>query len=835
MAIIYSYPLNKNIRLLDELVGTTEITVNGQLKTVTRNFLIEDLSSFFISKGGIQKTITLTTNGTSGAATLNQLTGVLNIPQYSGGGGGSQDLQQVTDIGASTTNAINISGITNDYGLTIETSSNNYPSIYVDNAGSGVNANGLEVNSLEGAGAKIQSQNGVGIRAESVSGIPIVVFGNGNNTASIDVNLGNTNKGLVIDSGTSSTGNFIDLNKNGVNKLTVNQAGELTAAKLIKQGGTSTQFLMGDGSVTIGNGGVYSYEIHVSQVDGNDTTGTGAVLNPVASITKALTLITGQRRTIVIHPGNYTENPSITTQYTVLTTYEVVGGNTLLTGTLSTSTGCSITGLKMTNLTITAPTGTGNVNILNCDITGTLTKSSSADYTLIRFCDIGTTNITSTAGTVAFFGGNPNFITVNNAGARVIMKNCITIAPVLTLGSLTLADSIIISTTSTSNAITTSASTFLTLANSQIIIPAFNNVARVSLSGFYSILNCVFDKPNSTLVALSGTGGTTNSIVYSQFINADKFIKQGGTSAQILAADGSVITAGSNITISGGVISSTGGGGNTDLGYTPSPTNGIVTSSTGTDATLPLADATNAGFLKPAKFTVLENTSGTNTGDQSINTLTNVVITTLENNQLLVYESSTDLWKNKDVIINDSDFATTLNSYSADYINQSLNGILELGAFTFRANNTAGTTQAQNLPFKNLTNQTYTGTIVWTGGTAPSGSTQHTYSISQIGNLVTLTINLSYGTAGAAGLTSVTCELPSTAPTPALPISVSAVGDILNYGSGIITSTKQIPTTTASFCALRIKSLGTPNVYEVAVSRASAAYRYAYITIQYFV
>jgi len=59
----------------------------------------------------------------------------------------------------------------------------------------------------------------------------------------------------------------------------------------------------------------------------------------------------------------------------------------------------------------------------------------------------------------------------------------------------------------------------------------------------------------------------------------------------------------------------------TDLAYTASPTNGIVTSSTGTDATLPLADATNAGLLKPAKYTVLENTSGTNTGDQDLSGL----------------------------------------------------------------------------------------------------------------------------------------------------------------------------------------------------------------------
>lgn len=41
---------------------------------------------------------------------------------------------------------------------------------------------------------------------------------------------------------------------------------------------------------------------------------------------------------------------------------------------------------------------------------------------------------------------------------------------------------------------------------------------------------------------------------------------------------------------------------NTDLSYTASPTDGKVTSSTGTDATLPLADSTNAGLLSPVGF-----------------------------------------------------------------------------------------------------------------------------------------------------------------------------------------------------------------------------------------
>jgi len=76
--------------------------------------------------------------------------------------------------------------------------------------------------------------------------------------------------------------------------------------------------------------------------------------------------------------------------------------------------------------------------------------------------------------------------------------------------------------------------------------------------------------------------------------------------------------------------------GATNLTYTPSPTNGIVVSSTGDDATLPLADATNAGLLKPAKFTVLENTSGTNTGDQDLSNLVvkNTAITGATNTKI---------------------------------------------------------------------------------------------------------------------------------------------------------------------------------------------------------
>ena len=46
-------------------------------------------------------------------------------------------------------------------------------------------------------------------------------------------------------------------------------------------------------------------------------------------------------------------------------------------------------------------------------------------------------------------------------------------------------------------------------------------------------------------------------------------------------------------------------GGQTNLAYSPGPTNGVVTSDTGTDATIPAGDGTNAGLLVPAQFNKL--------------------------------------------------------------------------------------------------------------------------------------------------------------------------------------------------------------------------------------
>lgn len=78
-------------------------TANMMLAAPRVKRFLDSVTNLKTSIATKQNTITLTTTGTSGAATL--LGATLNIPQYAGA---SQDLQSVTSVGASTTNTITI-------------------------------------------------------------------------------------------------------------------------------------------------------------------------------------------------------------------------------------------------------------------------------------------------------------------------------------------------------------------------------------------------------------------------------------------------------------------------------------------------------------------------------------------------------------------------------------------------------------------------------------------------------------------------------------------------------------------------------------------------------
>jgi len=385
-------------------------------------------------------------------------------------------------------------------------------------------------------------------------------------------NLSATN--LVINSIASDDSSFVTIedgvNVNGEISVTgnitggnINTGGKILGNYIFAQSGATSayatkrvlQYVEGTGVVTYSNyidaSSIYitgyAIEIHVSP-SALDDTGNGTIGTPVKTIARAKVLLAqafetsspGQRKTIVLHPGDYAENVTIDTQYTVLTTHELVGKNTTLTGTLTITTGCTIDGLKMTNLVISATSATGSVDIIGCTVTTAVTKTSSA-YTVFRGCDISsaTLSITGTGSTV-LVGGNYFTLTVNNAAAGVLAKSVVTMGPVtLTAGTLQLSDTLIYAAANTANAITQSVGSVITVNNCQTLIPDLTNVSRNSFGGFYSILNAVYDKANSTFA-----GTSLNSILYSQYINADRL-----TIGQLISATGNIT--GGNISTAG--------------------------------------------------------------------------------------------------------------------------------------------------------------------------------------------------------------------------------------------------------------------------------------------
>ena len=281
----------------------------------------------------------------------------------------------------------------------------------------------------------------------------------------------------------------------------------------------------------------YGAEIHVSPV-AFDNSGNGTIGDPVKTIAQAQVLAAlafettgvGERKTIVLHPGNYAENVTINTQFTFLTTRESIGKNATLSGTLTISKGCTIHGLKITNLVIDATSAFGTVDIVGCAISTATTKTSTA-YANFRACDLSVSSLSITGGgIVALVGGNYGTVTVNNASASVLAKAVVTMGPVtLTAGTLQLAETVVYSATDTSNAITQSAGSVVTLYNSQTLIPALTSVARNSFGGYYSIINSVYDKTNTTFGGIS-----LSSVSYNQLVNADRLTLNGSTSGSTI-------------------------------------------------------------------------------------------------------------------------------------------------------------------------------------------------------------------------------------------------------------------------------------------------------------
>lgn len=259
--------------------------------------------------------------------------------------------------------------------------------------------------------------------------------------------------------------------------------------------------------------------------------------------------------------------------------------------------------------------------------------------------------------------------------------------------------------------------------------------------------------------------------------------------------------------------------------------------------TADIADSSNKRYVTDANLTTISNQSGTNTGDQDLSNLVikNTAITGATKTKI-TYDSKGLVTAGADATTADISDSTnkryqTDNQQSFNDATSSIQTQLNaksnksISSYSLLVNNTASTADVTETTFRSPSQQVYTGTITWTGTTAPSGATNHTYNWIRIGNLVTLKITLVYATTGSA-LTSVLVTLPTDCPTPLKPTGLTAASNNLYSGSGLfVNSLTGIPSASNR---VFLKSNAANNGFEINSNGPSGGYLFADIIVQYF-
>jgi len=247
-----------------------------------------------------------------------------------GGGGGSQDLQQVTDLGATTTNSITITSGVNEAttvsGIDIKTE-NTLADTHATLSDTGTLAlkTGAEESALQntvvtnpGVILEFPDKATGSYTIATTADIPSISGFVPYTGATADVNLGTFHldaaKGTFTHSGSTDTltathssgsGIGLSITKGGNNEgLKVNKTsgsgnaatiiGTLEATTLVKTGGTSSQYLMADGSTnTLDQAGILSLLGWFKTTVTANTTITGTTGETIVSSTQVPTLSNG--------------------------------------------------------------------------------------------------------------------------------------------------------------------------------------------------------------------------------------------------------------------------------------------------------------------------------------------------------------------------------------------------------------------------------------------------------------------------------------------------------------------------------------------------------------
>jgi hypothetical protein len=237
-------------------VGTSGTDFNISSATDTHTFNLPTASATnrgalssadFSSFTAKQNAITLTTTGSSGAATL--IGSTLNIPNY----------------GSALSGYIPYTGATSNVNLGNFALNAQY---IVATVTAGSSQDGVQGFANNGSGVRGVANNGTGVKGESTSSVA------GNFVSGCATTIGTLE---VMNTSTGFLANFFS--SGSVLRASISNTGNITGNSFIKTGGTSAQFLKADGSVdstTYGTGSVTSVAALTLGTTGTDLSSTVA-------------------------------------------------------------------------------------------------------------------------------------------------------------------------------------------------------------------------------------------------------------------------------------------------------------------------------------------------------------------------------------------------------------------------------------------------------------------------------------------------------------------------------------------------------------------------------
>lgn len=166
---------------------------------------------------------------------------------------GANDNNRIVITNSGTGSGIRATNSAGGYAIWSSNTGSGY-AIRADNASSGT---GMYANNT-GTGLGILSYNsstGRGIYVNNVNNGVGLYSLNGGTSHGI-YSLNNSSGNGIVSSGASTSTGFVFVGQNiNANTFTVTKLGDITGNKFIKSGGTSSQYLMADGSVSTGGGG----------------------------------------------------------------------------------------------------------------------------------------------------------------------------------------------------------------------------------------------------------------------------------------------------------------------------------------------------------------------------------------------------------------------------------------------------------------------------------------------------------------------------------------------------------------------------------------------------